>query len=330
MKLFSVSLAILIITATFAQAEEEEDIYVGCRGDLEIGPNICDKFNFLSSEESVKKGCVNPLNGTTFYDLSDLPMVESIDENTSRMASMITNVFEDGDPYFAFASCSNIGDLRGYTCGYAGFTTGTGDAETLIQSFAKKNVSNQLNEFLPTINKISSLPHCDRQHRGDTSGLERFCEAWKQEACDPHSGFSELQRDWVYKNYMIPSARYAAQSGVHSPIGQAIFYDTIIQHGFQYVEPDINIVRVLTLTGPREAKESEQSFLSRFLTTRRELQCCYPDRVWPASATRSQDWLTLLEDFEYNKNLDVPIKLKNFQVTVTGTEDATKDVKRCI
>lgn len=96
---------------------------------------------------------------------------------------------------------------------------------------------------------------------------------------------------------MIPSARYAAQSGVHSPLGQAIFYgkncykqeiigsieqlniyflDTIIQHGFQYVEPDINIVRVLVLTGPREANESEQAFLTRFLTTRRELQCCYP------------------------------------------------------
>lgn len=121
---FSVSLVILVFTTTFAQAEGEEDIYVGCRGDLEIGPKICDKFNFLSSEEvtsdkciciiyllnqvsstmqSVKKGCVNPLNGTTFYDLSDLPMVESIDDNTRKMASMITNVFEDGDPYFAFA-----------------------------------------------------------------------------------------------------------------------------------------------------------------------------------------------------------------------------------
>lgn len=54
---FSVSLAILIFTATFARAEEEQDIYVGCRGDLEIGPQICDKFNFLSSEEVTTDRC---------------------------------------------------------------------------------------------------------------------------------------------------------------------------------------------------------------------------------------------------------------------------------
>jgi hypothetical protein len=51
----------------------------------------------------VKKGCVTPTNGTTFYDLSELPKVDSIDENTRKMASMITNVFEDGDPFFAYA-----------------------------------------------------------------------------------------------------------------------------------------------------------------------------------------------------------------------------------
>jgi hypothetical protein len=52
--------------------------------------------------------------------------------------------------------------------------------------------------------------------------------------------------------------------------------DAIIQHGYQYVEPDINIVRLLTLTGPRRPNESEQNYLMRFLTVRRELQCCYP------------------------------------------------------
>lgn len=52
--------------------------------------------------------------------------------------------------------------------------------------------------------------------------------------------------------------------------------DTIIQHGFQYTEPDINIVRLLALTGGRKENETEQAFLTRFLTVRRQLQCCYP------------------------------------------------------
>ncbi|KAI9343367.1 lysozyme-like domain-containing protein [Pilaira anomala] len=245
------------------------------------------------------------------------------------MASLITNVFEDGDANFAYASCSNIQDMRGFTSGYAGFTTGTGDAETLIESFTAKRPNNTLAPYLPQIHQISQLPHCDRKNRGNTTGLNGYCEAWLHEACDEKSGFSELQKEWVYKNYMIPSARYAAQSGVYSPLGQAIFYDVIIQHGYQYVEPDINIVRILTLTGPRRKNESEKSFLKRFLTTRRELQCCYPDDVWPASATRSQDLLSLVHNFEHNKYLNVSITLKNFGRTITGKENSKRDAKRC-
>ncbi|GAA5808245.1 hypothetical protein MFLAVUS_001633 [Mucor flavus] len=327
MKLFLVaSLAILVLASSSYQSE---DTYKACHNNFEIGPNICAKFNFISSEEAVKKGCVTPTNGTTFYDLSDLPQAH-IQPNTATMASLITNVFEDGDVHFAFASCNDIRDMRGFTSGYAGFTTGTGDSESLIESFTSFRPNNKLAPFLSNIHEISQLPHCDRRSRGGTSKLKGYCEAWRQEACDKNSGFSQLQKDWVFKNYMIPSARYAAQSGIYSPLGQAIFYDVIIQHGFQYVEPDINIVRVLTLTGPRAPEETEQSFLKRFLTTRRELQCCYPDNVWPASATRSEDFLSLVENFEYNKNLDVPIKLNNFERTVTGHEDFNKDIKRCI
>lgn len=84
--------------------------------------------------------------------------------------------------------------------------------------------NNKLAPYLERIHEISQLPHCDRKNRGNTSNLQGFCEAWKEEACSPSHAFSKLQRDWVHKNYMIPSARYAAQSGVYSPLGQAIFY----------------------------------------------------------------------------------------------------------
>ena len=53
--------------------------------------------------QAVKKGCIVPKNGTTFYDLSDLPQVTEMNVNTIKMASLITNVFEDGDSNFAFA-----------------------------------------------------------------------------------------------------------------------------------------------------------------------------------------------------------------------------------
>lgn len=48
----------------------------------------------------------------------------------------------------------------------------------------------------------------------------------------------------------------------------------------QYVEPDINLPRILELTGPMGANETEKEYLTRFLTTRRQLVCCYPGDVW--------------------------------------------------
>lgn len=43
------------------------------------------------------------MNGTTFYDLSAYPQVTQIDPHTVQMASLITNVFEEGDTSFAYA-----------------------------------------------------------------------------------------------------------------------------------------------------------------------------------------------------------------------------------
>lgn len=167
----------------------------------------------------------------------------------------------------------------------------------MIAAYTDHYPNNALSKHLTRIHQISELPHCDRKNRGNTTGLEGFCDDWKRESCSSNGEFNKLQRDWVYNQYMLAGARYAADNGVVSPLGQAIFYgtygdplchtpsclhfyftsiDTIIQHGYQYVEPDINIVRILVLTGPRQKEETEPTYLTRFLTTRRQLQCCYP------------------------------------------------------
>ncbi|KAF7722679.1 hypothetical protein EC973_002842 [Apophysomyces ossiformis] len=285
--------------------------YPGCQDEFDISPSMCDKFNF-----DKKRPCINSENGTFFYDLTGLPEVNDVDPHTRKMASLITNVFEEGDTVFAYASCLDIGDKRGYTCGYAGFTTGTNDAQTVIDEYAKIYSNNALVPFLGRLKEIGQTPYCDQEKRGKTQGLESFCNAWQREACRWDQTFSKLQRDWTYRQYMIPSARYAAGN-------------TVIQHGYQYVEPDINIVRLLDLTGPRKENESEQSYLTRFLTTRRQLQCCYPDNVWPASASRSADLQGLVDNFDRYKDLMPPIWLENFQQLVLGTEDDLTDHRRC-
>lgn len=122
MKFLSISalFSVLILASNSIQQELDEEVYQNCRNRFQPHPAMCNKFNFMSSEEvypncfevcvftnmmnqAVKKGCIVPKNGTTFYDLSDLPLVNEMNVNTIKMASLITNVFEDGDSNFAFA-----------------------------------------------------------------------------------------------------------------------------------------------------------------------------------------------------------------------------------
>lgn len=110
----------------------------------------------------------------------------------------------------------------------------------MIQLYSQNNPNNRLEQFLPRCHEISSLPHCDRQSRGTTQGLEQFCTAWKEEACDASGAFAKTQRQWVFENYMIPSARYAAQNGVTSALGQAIFYGIYLNHPM----PIVNRIKI--------------------------------------------------------------------------------------
>ncbi|KAI8141385.1 lysozyme-like domain-containing protein [Fennellomyces sp. T-0311] len=265
----------------------------------------------------------------TYYDLSGLPQVDSVDPRVVKIASLVTNVFEYGDKNVGYAGCEDIGDMRGFTCGFVGFTTGTNDADQLLREYAEFMPSNSLVPYLSRLGELSRLNSCDVSRRASTSGLETFCNAWREEACHPDLSFATFQRQWTFDNYLIPSVRFATAMGVLSPLGQLIFYDTIIQHGYQFVEPRINLVRILELTGTRVANESEQSYLTRFLTTRRSMQCCFPDSVWPVSAIRSMDLQELVSSYDVHWNLSSPITLLRFNQVVTGDESIENDKKRC-
>lgn len=112
------------------------------------------------------------------------------------------------------------------------FQTGTDDAEMIVKAYSAIKPDNALAQFLPRLSELSQLDVCSLSERGSTLGLESFCDAWLQEACQDPS-FAALQRSWVQDTYMIPSARFAAAAGVTSPLGQLIFYGKYIIHAFK-------------------------------------------------------------------------------------------------
>jgi len=337
--MFSPTFAILtvLVTATAATLQPTafpaDDIiarankFPYCQGDnYNISTANCAKFQFNPNDTS---NCIEPKNCTTFYDISDFKN-HTWSAQVVKFAELITNVFENGDTVMGYAYVEALGDGRGDTCGYIGFTTGTNDANYVVQEYISRFPSkNPFANYTKELERLSQLPFCsDRDARNDTSGLTGFPKTWPSQACkDP--GFVRTQLDVGSGMYVEPAMRFAAQWNIKTPLGFALFYDTIIQHGWQYTEPTINLPRILELTGPRSNFKTEKSFLHAFLKTRRQLLCCFPDETWPPSADRVADLQDVMANFADNKNLTQPITLKRYGVTVKGTEQIKYDTAEC-
>ncbi|KAI8333555.1 lysozyme-like domain-containing protein [Chlamydoabsidia padenii] len=309
-----------------------------CRNEFAQTPKHCAKFGFKNitpdDQQCGKKhpkphkvkGGVHQTNCTTFYDISHLPS-QSIDAHTLSMAQLITNVFENGNTKMGYAASENLGDCRGYTSGYIGFTTGTNDAYAVVKQYAKRTRHHPFQKYMKALAKLSSYKFGDPR-RADTSQLKGFAQTWKKAACtDPM--FVQTQLDVGHAMYLKPALKYAASVNVRSNLGKALFYDTIVQHGWQYVEPLINLPRILHITGPRKKGESEKTYLTRFLTTRRQLVCCFPGKTWNESSDRMSDLQRLVDAWDKNKDLKHPVHLVTFGVTVTGKESIVYDTAGC-
>ncbi|KAI8368349.1 lysozyme-like domain-containing protein [Choanephora cucurbitarum] len=240
------------------------------------------------------------------------------------MAQLITNVFENGGKSMGYAAVQQLGDCRGYTAGYIGFTTGTNDAYYVVKEYVNRRPNATLKTYLPELHRLSQFLFGDPA-RDDISQLIGFPQAWKEASChDPV--FDQTQLDVGESMYMRPAIQYAASVGIHSHLGMAIFYD----YKLKYVEPLINLPRIIQLTGPKGEKETEQAYLTRFLTTRRQLVCCYPSGVWNESADRMQDLQSIVDDWHQHQDLNHPVLLKIFNVEITGKEDITMDTEHCL
>ncbi|CAO3634917.1 unnamed protein product [Mucor hiemalis] len=203
-----------------------------CQGKFAATKQICGKFNFDHLKASgqctdSKKATTSAFKGmklsncTTFYSLSKLPN-QKIDSQASKMAELITNVFENGNTKMGYAAAEKLGDCRGYTCGYIGFTTGTNDAYAVVKEYVKRVPKSPLAKYLQELKRLSGFLFGDPQ-RDDTSKLKGFPAAWKKATCnDPV--FIRTQLDVGESMYMKPAMKYAASVGVKSNLGKAIFY----------------------------------------------------------------------------------------------------------
>ncbi|KAI9225575.1 MAG: lysozyme-like domain-containing protein [Piptocephalis tieghemiana] len=231
----------------------------------------------------------------------------------------LTNAFENGKEGFNYTAIEYLGDGRGWTAGRVGFTSGTGDLLTVLERYRDQWAYRGLISTIPTLQRISALPVCDRRGRDDISQLGNLPHDWVL-AAEGDLAFRRVQDLVTYEMYLWPSSRFASSVSVHSPLGQAIFYDTIVQHGWQKTESDINIARIIQLTNTTSPAQGEAEYLSQFLRVRRSMLCCYrEDMTWPSSAGRVADLQRALEQGNLALNQDIYLESIGVVVGKAGT-----------
>jgi chitosanase len=191
----------------------------------------------------------------------------TLDAQRKHRAAQLTSSFENATLELQYDYADNIGDGRGITAGRAGFTSATGDLLLLVQRYTETEPDNVLAPYIPALEEVEGTDSED--------GLDGFTDAWAEAAEDPEQ--RKLQDDLVDELYFTPAMAIAADVGVETPLGQAIVWDTMIQHGAGG-ENGTRAIIAETREAAGDAGQDESGWLDVFLDVRlRHLRDAYED-----------------------------------------------------
>jgi chitosanase len=97
----------------------------------------------------------------------------------------LTSIFENGTPVFQYTFAANIGDGRGYTFGFVGFTSGTYSGSMFLEEYRRLRPHNAIAHFLPAFKRIDAGPHDGAGRNADITGLDAFPAAFATCGSDP-------------------------------------------------------------------------------------------------------------------------------------------------
>ncbi|HEY9727618.1 MAG TPA: chitosanase [Chroococcales cyanobacterium] len=232
-----------------------------------------------------------------------------------RRAEQFTSIFENDTIELQYDYVEDIGDGRGFTCGRAGFTTATGDALEVVQTYTNKKSDNPLAKYLSTLKRLAD------DEDDDTSDLDGFENAWKKAAKD--SAFRDAQNEVVDQLYYQPSANRADAAGLKFALSRAVLYDTIIQHG-EGDDPD-GLPALMKRTkqkvgGTPKTGVDEKEWLKVFLKVRRD-DLENPDNQdtqeeWSQSVDRCDAFLELLKSGNLDLHGPIHVHTPNHDATI--------------
>jgi chitosanase len=233
------------------------------------------------------------------------------DGDRKRRAAQITSTFENSTTELQYAYAENIGDGRGITAGRAGFTSGTSDLLLLVRRYTELKPDNPLAPYLPALEAVNGTD--------SEEGLAGFTDAWAQAAADP--AHRQLQDDLVDELYFNPAMALARDVGLTTALGQAVMWDTMIQHGRGGENGTIAIIEETRAAMGGDVAGDEAGWLNAFLDARlHHLGDSYGDSpdADESSISRVEAFKALIAEGAFT--LDPPLTWSAYGSTFTLTD----------
>ncbi|MPV88619.1 chitosanase [Georgenia ruanii] len=278
---------------------------------LVAGGGVALLLGYRAERESGAGSPSEPPAGAS-VDPRDPSLSLTVDAARKARAAQITSTFENSTLDLQYGFAENIGDGRGITAGRAGFTSGTGDLLLVVRRYADLKPGNVLAKYIPALEEVDGSD--------SMAGLDGFAAAWGQAAKDPAQ--RRLQDEVVDELYFRPAMQMADELGIRTPLGQAILWDTMIQHGSGGANGTQAIIRdTLDDVGPVD--DDEAAWLDAFLDARlHHLDHAYQDAETDADAS-SQSRIDALRSLLDSGNLamNLPMEWDVYGTTFRLPED---------
>ncbi|MDD5351541.1 MAG: chitosanase [Chthoniobacteraceae bacterium] len=214
----------------------------------------------------------------------------------------LTSIFENSTPELQYTFVKNIGDQRGYTFGFTGFTSGTFSGTIFLKEYQRLRPGNALVRFLPAFRKIDAGPHDSAGRNPSTEGLDAFPEAFR--ACGGDPVFRRAQRNVVDRLAWNPALAAARRIGAQRPLTLGQLYDAYVNHGEDGIRSLIGKANRRCGGMPRDGV-SESRWLDAFLRAR--LAVLKADPTWAQAVDRIAVYRKLLRERNFKLRLPIAV-----------------------
>jgi chitosanase len=232
------------------------------------------------------------------FTLASVACAQDLTADQKRRAESLMSIWENSQINKAYGYAENIGDGRGVTFGWVGFTTADGDAIGIFNEFESRHPNNPLSPFMDQVlakNVTDEAGFIQAVHDSDAGEFQADFEA----AQDYQSGIE----------YYAPAQQLARDNGLQTAAGLAELYDSEINHGNDGVRAMVNQTNS-DMGGSPASGIDEVQWLDHYLDIRYTILAADP--TWKTSTDRATVFKSTIVDGG-NLNLDGPIHIDSPQ-----------------